>query len=144
MSYVFPFHLDRSYPKLFEMLNDDYHFDKVSPPNSVRDYLATHKLSQELLPIQDEIIKELISKFEPFDERPVDEISILDEPVDVLLGLSKEEIDETIEEVLSSNQIHTTSSWIKHSLWQETKDNIDNNHNKQETEKPNKPSQFKK
>lgn len=117
------------------MLNNDYHFDKIPPPDSISDYLASHKLRQKFLPFQAEIIRNLVSEFEPFDARPVDETSILAEPVDTLLGLPKDVIDTTIAKVLKHYQLNTTSPLLEYSLLQNAREIIKHNYNKQETEK---------
>lgn len=88
---------EKTYPEVFRLLDDSHHFSPVQAPITVGEYLEHHS-SIDISSFKDQIISKLASEFSPFDARPVDENSILSEPVDNIIGVAEHTIQEAISE----------------------------------------------
>lgn len=98
-----------TYPKLFELLSDEYTFKPAPKPITVKEYLELNIPTEILAADYEEICMQLAAKFEPFDGRPVDTVSILAEPVDDVIGLSETAIKEVTDIYLLKQKINEIS-----------------------------------
>lgn len=98
-----------TYPKLFELLSDEHTFKPAPKPITVKEYLEQNIPPEILSSAYDEICVQLAAKFEPFDARPVDAISILSEPVDDIIGLPESTIKEVTEIYLLKQKVEEMS-----------------------------------
>lgn len=119
---------DRTYPKLFELLDDDYQFRPIQTPVQLGDYLEQYS-DLNIMPFKNKIINKLVENFEPFDGSILDANSILLEPVDNIIGVSEQMIIEIIEECqkdykmkIRSNKffkdsVSTESNQVSHGIY---------------------------
>ncbi|STX39804.1 hypothetical protein [Legionella feeleii] len=99
---------DRTQPELFRLLDDSHHFSPLPKPVTVGAFLDAYS-DFDISLLRDEIIAALVKGFEPFDARPVDESSILLEPVDGIVGISESTILETIEHCVEMQRLSTST-----------------------------------
>lgn len=89
------------FPKLFEMLDDNYQFRAIKDPIHISEYLKTHSLAANIRAHTQLIAESLLFSYEPFDGSILDAQAVLAEVVDPVVGISRETIDTTIHYVLS-------------------------------------------
>ena len=99
---------DKSHPELLRLLDDKYSFAPLLPSLTVKEYLDAYT-NADISPFRDEIIAKLVDSFEPFDTRTVNKISILSEPVDLIVGVSESSIIEIIENCQEMHRITTST-----------------------------------
>ncbi|WP_454782322.1 hypothetical protein [Legionella sp. WA2022007384] len=85
------------YPELFNRLSSDYVFPRYNPI-TLKDFLAQFEHQEVLDTVQDKVIKSLLARYEPFVPRALDELTILGELVDSVIGINPELIYEVINE----------------------------------------------
>ncbi|WP_198009797.1 hypothetical protein [Legionella tunisiensis] len=78
-------------------------------PITVGEYLDSYSRF-DISSLRDDIVTALIDGFEPFDDRPVDALSILSEPVDIVVGIAEDTIIETIEKCIEVQRTAISTS----------------------------------
>ncbi|KTD00373.1 hypothetical protein [Fluoribacter gormanii] len=86
---------NRNYPALFERLSSNYVFPKYNPI-TLKDFLARYEPQEVLDKVREQVIKSLIANYKPFVPREIDATTILNELVDLAVGINPGLIDETI------------------------------------------------
>lgn len=99
---------DKTHPELFRLLDDHHRFRPLPTPVTVGEYLDAYS-GFDISLLRNEIIAVLVKGFEPFDARPVDESSILLEPVDGIVGIAESTILEAIEACVEAQRLMTST-----------------------------------
>jgi len=100
----------KTQPELFRLLSDDHVFKPIPQPITVGEYLANYEPQDDMRRVGVAVVTQLVARFDPFDARPVSAQSILGEPVDSIIGVNAETIEEVIASCLSATKDNTSST----------------------------------